>query len=84
MFIINVISFVLAIIGAINTGLIGFFNYNLISMVLGGSVTGTYNGSTRVCFAIIGLGGLWVISFFGKAKLFRGGYGCCCKHSNKK
>ena len=52
----------LMIIGGINWGLIGFFNYNL-----GGSI---FNGSlgivARIIYAIVGLASLYGISFLFK------------------
>ena len=51
---------ILIIIGALNWGLIGFFRYDLISSIFGGS----YAVVSRVIFAIIGLAGIYAISFF--------------------
>lgn len=45
------IALVLVIIGAINWGLIGFFDYDLISSILG-------EGFSRVIYALVGLSGL--------------------------
>ena len=71
MFILNVLALIGAIAGAINTGLVGFFNYNFLSMVFGGSVQGEYTALARIIFAIIGLGGVWILSFFAKPALFK-------------
>ncbi len=71
MFTVNVLALLLAIAGAINTGLIGFFNYNFLNMIFGGPIEGTYTMLTRVLFAVIGLGGLWALTFFTKSDLFR-------------
>ena len=51
----------LAIIGCINWGLIGFFQFNLVSFIFG-------NGSwlTRIIYALVGLSGLYMISFYGR------------------
>lgn len=51
---------ILIIIGALNWGLIGFFRYDLISSIFGGN----YTVVSRVIFAIIGLAGVYAISFF--------------------
>lgn len=72
MFIINVLALLLSIIGALNLGLIGFFNYNFLNMIFGGEVTGTYMVLTRIVFAIIGLAGIWALSLFTKPALFKG------------
>lgn len=44
---------VLAIIGAINWGLIGFFNFNLVAAILGEGST-----ASRIVYALVGLAGL--------------------------
>ncbi|HML38337.1 MAG TPA: DUF378 domain-containing protein [Bacillota bacterium] len=51
---------ILIIIGALNWGLIGFFRYDLISSIFGGD----YAVVSRVIFAIVGLAGIYGISFF--------------------
>lgn len=47
------IALVLVIVGAINWGLIGFFNYDLVS-----SIFGENSLISRVIFALVGLSGL--------------------------
>ncbi len=55
----NCFCLTLVIIGAINWGLIGFFNFNLVSAILGaGSVF------SRIVYALVGLCGLYLISFY--------------------
>ncbi|WAH36397.1 DUF378 domain-containing protein [Alicyclobacillus dauci] len=48
------VAWVLAIVGALNWGVIGFFGFNVIDAVFG---TGT--GLSRTIYALVGLGGLW-------------------------
>jgi uncharacterized membrane protein YuzA (DUF378 family) len=56
----NVIALILVIIGAINWGLWGFFQFDFVAWLFGGaSVT-----ASRVIYAIIGLAGLWSLGFF--------------------
>ncbi|MBN7773705.1 DUF378 domain-containing protein [Clostridium aminobutyricum] len=50
----------LIIIGAINWGLVGFFRYDLISSILGQNLELV----TRTIFALVGLCGLYAITFF--------------------
>ena len=71
MFIVNILALLLTIAGAVNTGLVGLFNYNFFNMIFGGSVEGSYKLLTRILFTIIGLAGLWSFTFFTKAALFR-------------
>lgn len=49
---------VLAIIGAINWGLVGFFEWNLVQAIFAGPGTEEASGIERVIYALIGLGGL--------------------------
>lgn len=58
---------VLAIIGAINWGLIGFFEWNLVQAIFAGSGREEATGIERVLYALIGLGGL--LSLFGLPRL---------------
>lgn len=56
---IDYIAHILVIIGAINWGLIGFANYDLVGALFGGSASLV----SRSIFALVGLAGLYVISF---------------------
>lgn len=58
------LALVLVIIGAINWGLIGFFRYDLVSSIFGG----TYEIVSRIIFAVVGLAGIYAISFFFQKK----------------
>ena len=48
----------IAIIGAVNWGLIGFFNFNLVDAIFGGGQAEETSGASRVVYAIVGLCGL--------------------------
>jgi hypothetical protein len=48
----------IAIIGAINWGLIGFFNFNLVDAIFGGGRAEETSAASRVVYAIVGLAGL--------------------------
>lgn len=66
MVVINVIALILVIVGALNWGLVGFFNYNFVSVIFGGMASGDYTGLERLVYAIVGLAGLWALSFLGR------------------
>ena len=53
----------LAVIGCIVWGLSGFFQFNLVSFIFG---NGTW--LTRVIYALVGLSGLYLISFYGRIR----------------
>ncbi|MFT8316318.1 MAG: DUF378 domain-containing protein [Clostridium sp.] len=57
----DIISLVLVIIGAINWGLIGFFRFDLVAALFGDMST-----FTRVIYALVGIAGLYSISFLGR------------------
>ncbi|MDD7215259.1 MAG: DUF378 domain-containing protein [Anaerovoracaceae bacterium] len=50
---------ILLIIGGINWGLIGFFNYNLVSGIFGANLIVI----SRIIYAVVGLAALYAISF---------------------
>ena len=52
-----------AIIGCINWGLIGFFRFDLVSFLFG-----DMTWFSRIVYALVGLGGLYIISFYGRIK----------------
>lgn len=54
--IIDRIALILIIIGAINWGLIGFFNFNLVNTMFG-----EMSAFSRIIYALVGLSGIWGI-----------------------
>lgn len=54
--IIDRIALILIIIGAINWGLIGFFNFNLVDTIFG-----EMSVLSRIIYALVGLSGIWGI-----------------------
>lgn len=55
----TILTFV--VIGAINWGLIGFFDFDLVSTLFGQMTI-----LTRIIYAIVGIGGLYAISYYGR------------------
>lgn len=53
----------LAIIGCVNWGLIGFFRFDLVAFLFG-----DMSWLTRIIYALVGLSGLYLISFFGRIR----------------
>lgn len=49
---------VLAIIGALNWGLIGFFNFNLVDAIFGGGAVERTSSFSRVIYALVGIAGV--------------------------
>ncbi len=72
--VIRCIALILVIIGALNWGLWGFFQYDLVADLFGGPSSGL----SRLIYAIVGLAGLYSISFFF------GGYCPKCSSCDKE
>ena len=49
---------VLVIVGAINWGLIGFFNWNLVDAIFGGGTREQTSATGRLIYSIVGLAGV--------------------------
>jgi len=54
---------ILIIIGAINWGLIGFFNFDLVAALFG-----NMSSISKIIYVLVGIGGLYSISFFAKSQ----------------
>ena len=54
--IIDIIALVLIIIGALNWGLVGLFNFNLVEAIFG-----VMTWITRIIYILVGISGLWGI-----------------------
>ncbi|MCL2170535.1 MAG: DUF378 domain-containing protein [Defluviitaleaceae bacterium] len=52
----------LIILGAINWGLVGFFQFDLIAAIFGGMSSWV----SRIIYALIGLAGLYALTFYGR------------------
>ena len=64
----NAVILTLVIIGGINWGLIGLFNYNLVD-----SLFGTMSLMSRVIYTLVGVAAIWAIAFFGYGKAIERG-----------
>lgn len=67
---VDLIALILVIIGALNWGLWGFFQFDLVAAIFGGASSGI----ARLIYAIVGLAGLWGLRWFGM----------CCKKCHKQ
>jgi uncharacterized membrane protein YuzA (DUF378 family) len=55
----DTIALILSIIGCANWGLVGIFQFDLVAWLFGGQDAVL----SRIIYAVIGLAGLWCISF---------------------
>ncbi len=53
------IALTVAIIGAVNWGLIGFFSFDLVSFIFG-----NMSWIARIVYALVGISGLYLLSFY--------------------
>lgn len=53
----------LVIVGAVNWGLIGFFRFDLVAFIFG-----DMSWLSRIIYAVVGIGGLYLISMFGRIR----------------
>ncbi|NBO25014.1 MAG: DUF378 domain-containing protein, partial [Chlamydiae bacterium] len=53
----NLIASILVVVGALNWGLWGFFQFDLVAFLFGGM----YAPISRVVYALVGVAGLWKV-----------------------
>ena len=56
----NMIALTLVIVGALNWGLIGFFNFDLVTVLFNGNLYWL----ARVIFALVGVAGAWCLTLY--------------------
>ena len=62
---VNITALILIIVGAINWGLVGLFEFNLVEAIFGTVFTGPMNETadssvwSRIIYVLVGLAGLW-------------------------
>ena len=68
----NFLALLLIIAGALNWGLWGFFQFDVVAWLAHGNTSWT----SRLIYAIVGLAGVWSLGFLGKCKCICGS----CEH----
>ncbi len=58
------IALLLVIIGAVNWGLIGIFDFNLVEWIFGG----TAMVISRIIYVLVAVSGLWLTSLFFRSR----------------
>lgn len=59
--IVNLIALILLIVGGLNWGLVGLFDFNLVDFLFGtGSIL------SRIVYTLVGVSAVWCISLFSK------------------
>lgn len=54
----DTLALILAIIGAVNWGLVGFARFDLVAWIFGGQTASV----SRIIYAVVGPAGLWCIT----------------------
>lgn len=57
--VLDCLALTIAIIGAINWGLIGLFSFDLVAFVFG-----NMSWFSRIIYALVGIAGLYIITFY--------------------
>ena len=75
--IVNLIATILVIVGALNWGLWGFFQFDLVAFLF----RGMYSPFSRIIYALVGLAALWKVKCYvssgSSCSSGRKGGGCC-------
>ena len=58
-------ALVIAVIGAVNWGLIGLFRFDLVAMIFG-----QMSLISRIIYVLVGICGLYLLSLFGRISSF--------------
>ena len=58
------IALTIVIVGAINWGLIGLFDVDLVQSIFGGSTTYDPSFASRIVYGLVGLSGLYAFTFY--------------------
>lgn len=61
----DILALILVIVGALNWGSIGIFGFDIVGALFGGQLS----VFSRIVFTVVGLAGLWAITFFFRDKI---------------
>ncbi|MBQ4062462.1 MAG: DUF378 domain-containing protein [Christensenellaceae bacterium] len=58
----NIAALTLVIVGAVNWLLVGLFQFDVVAAIFGGQAAVV----SRIIYALVGVAGLWALSFYPK------------------
>jgi len=65
--VVNIIALILVIVGAVNWGLVGIANVDLVTLIFGNNLfSGEVSVISKIVFILVGIAGLYSLTFFGK------------------
>ncbi len=63
----DILALILSIVGCVNWGLVGIFNFDLVAWLFG-----SMSLLSRIVYIVIALSGIWCISFlFRRSRLYK-------------
>ncbi len=62
----DTLTLILSVIGCVNWGLVGLFQFDLVAWLFGGASSLL----SRIIYTLVGLAGLWCISFLFRDRVF--------------
>lgn len=75
----NVLAFLLIVIGALNWGLWGFFQFDLVAWLFHGNTTWL----SRLIYSVVGLAGVWSLRLIPRCKHLCCDTECCSSNDKK-
>ena len=57
--VLDYVALTISIIGAVNWGLVGFFDFNLVAFLFG-----SMTWFSRIVYALVGISGLYLLTFY--------------------
>ena len=64
MTIVNKIALIIAIVGALNWGSVGLFQFDLVAWICGGAST----VAARIIYTVVALAGIWCVSLLFRSR----------------
>ncbi len=58
----DIAALTVVIVGAVNWGLVGFFNFNLVGMLTGGGTSFI----ARIIYALVGIAGIYMLTLYSR------------------
>lgn len=78
---VHMVAGVLVLVGALNWGIVGFFEFNLVSYLVGSMIT-----LEHVIYGLVGIAAILMLFVCkcGKCNTYKSGEGSCCNAGEKK
>ena len=64
--VIQVVAIILAVVGALNWGLVGLFKFDLVAFIAGGMKFGEINPFSRIIYILVAIAGIVSLTALGE------------------